>query len=62
MTNLDPGKRAEMADIMMDPYWDGVGSRGIFDTEECFTNEAKSVSYSIYNYKTTIYYPIKLII
>ncbi|PQE03632.1 serine threonine kinase protein [Rutstroemia sp. NJR-2017a BBW] len=44
MTNLDLGKRAEMADIMTDPYWDGAGSRGIFDTEECFTNEAKSVS------------------
>jgi hypothetical protein len=29
---------------MTDPYWDGVSSRGIFDTEECFTNEAKSVS------------------
>lgn len=40
MTNLDPGKRAEMADIMTDPYWDGVGSEGIFGAEECFKDES----------------------
>ncbi|ESZ95675.1 putative serine/threonine protein kinase [Sclerotinia borealis F-4128] len=43
MTNLDPGKRAEMADIMADPYWDGVGSEGTFETEECFKDGAKLV-------------------
>ncbi|KAI9639914.1 hypothetical protein NHQ30_011690 [Ciborinia camelliae] len=36
MTNLDPGKRADMVDIMMDPFWDGVGSEGVFNTDECF--------------------------
>ncbi|EMR84966.1 hypothetical protein BcDW1_6415 [Botrytis cinerea BcDW1] len=30
MTNLDHGKRAEMTDTMTDPFWDGVGSEGIF--------------------------------
>ncbi|KAF7930935.1 hypothetical protein EAE99_004185 [Botrytis elliptica] len=44
MTNLDPGKRVEMVDIMTDPYWDGVGSMGLFGTEECFEDDANQKS------------------
>lgn len=31
MTNLDPAKRASMEDIMIDSYWDGVDSHGVFE-------------------------------
>ncbi|KAF7901898.1 uncharacterized protein EAF01_007196 [Botrytis porri] len=40
LTNLDPGKRAEMVDIMTDPYLDGVGSKGFLGTEEYFEDGA----------------------
>ncbi|TGO82128.1 hypothetical protein BPOR_0914g00020 [Botrytis porri] len=35
-----PGKRAEMVDIMTDPYLDGVGSKGFLGTEEYFEDGA----------------------
>ncbi|TGO42474.1 hypothetical protein BHYA_0008g00650 [Botrytis hyacinthi] len=46
LTNLDPGKRAEMVEITTNPYWVRGWFHGYFETEECSEDDAKQRSNS----------------